>query len=415
MIFSAQRLKNKILRDRYNSIIFEKGRGGELYLVGGYVRDVLRGIRSKDRDYIVGKDIMCLVNEIKGVTGGTIVELRKEQMIRIALKDGITLDFSRPLGTLKEDLSKRDFTINAVAWSPHIGIIDPHSGLKDIKQKKIRSISEENLIADPLRMLRAYRFAAELKGSIEKATRKAIKIHHSKIIEISSERITLEIFNLLNSDHSAKYLKMALYDGLLTDILSIPYRSLERNIKEISTLEKATINKLPSTIQALLKKIFSQGLTYKGLLCLELLMQIIRELKGGEGRRGDFQVKIKMSSSINKRIELSHKGIKELKRKGDDLKNRLFDIFLISKDAAIDILIITGRLELLKDYKRFKKIWKWGLLSSEEIISITEVKVGPRLGRIIIELKKAQFEGRVRSKREAIKFVSNLNPYKTHK
>lgn len=399
MMISSHKLKNKILRDRYNSIVFEKGRGRDLYLVGGYIRDILRGTHSTDRDYIVSGDIKCFVNEIIEITGGTVVELRKEHMLRVGLKGGVTLDFSRPMGTLKEDLSKRDFTINTLAWSPDRGIIDLHKGINDINKKKIRSISKENLIADPLRMLRAYRFAAEFNGSIEESTRKAIKMLHSKIKEVSSERITLELSNLLNSDHPARYLKMALSDGLLTDILSIPYRTLERNIKGISTLE-ATINKLPSKIQVLLKEIFSQTLTYKGLLCLELLLQTY-----DDSVAVTKVPKIKMSNAIRKRIDLAHKGIKEFRGGGSNL----FDVFLVSKEAAMDVLIIKDKLGLFRDYERFKKIWKKGLLSSEEIISITEVKTGPKLGRIIVKLKKAQFEGRVRSKRSAIEFTKTLN------
>ncbi|MBI5187497.1 MAG: hypothetical protein HZA07_00260, partial [Nitrospirae bacterium] len=116
-------------------------------------------------------------------------------------------------------------------------------------------------------------------------------------------------------------------------------------------------------------------------------------------------LKIKMSNAIRKRIELAHKGIKEFRKGGSNL----FDVFLISKEAAMDILIIKGKLGLFRDYERFKKVWRKGLLSSEEIISITEVKTGPKLGRIIVELKKAQFEGRVRSKRSAIEFMRALN------
>ena len=407
MILSHYELKTKILAERYNSIIFEVGKNRDLYLVGGYIRDIFRGIHSPDRDYIVSGDIRTFVKEIRKVIGGTLVKFKKGDMIRIAFKDGLTFDFSKLIGTLKEDLSKRDFTINAIAWSPEKEIIDLCNGLEDLKRKRIRSLSSENLISDPLRMLRAYRFAAEINGSIEKGTRDSIKTLNNNIKKVSSERITLELFNLLNSKHSARYLKMALSDGLLTDILSIPYRNLERSIKEISKLEQTTINKLPSKIQALLKRIFSQNLTYKGLFCLELLIIPPHPtlVKGG---RGDFQVKIKMSSAINKRLELSHKGIKELKRKGVDLKNRLFDIFLISKEAAPDILIIKGRLDLIKDYQRFKRIWNKGFLSSEDIISITDVKPGPKLGKIIIELKRAQFEGRIKSKRAAIKFIEKL-------
>ncbi|MEW6418350.1 MAG: hypothetical protein AB1480_09535 [Nitrospirota bacterium] len=402
MMISDYGLKNKILADQYNSIIFEKGRGRETYLVGGYIRDIFRGIYSPDRDYIVSGNKFPFVSEIRKIVRGTVVKFKKGDMIRIALKNGLTFDFSRLLSTLEEDLARRDFTVNAIAWSPEKGIIDPYNGLKDIEQKKIRTISKENLISDPLRMLRAYRFAAELIGSIENKTRKAIKMLRNNIKEVSPERITLELFNLLNSDHSEKYLKMALSDGLLVGILLIPYKMLERNIKAISMLEKATINKLPAKIKVQLNKIFSQNLSYKGLLSLELLLQ------------DDFPThtmvsNIRVSNSIKKRIEQAHKGIKEIKKSRLRLGDRLFNIFMESKEAAIDILVIKNRLDLLKDYKRFKRIWEKGLLSTEEIISISNIKTGPRLGRIIAELKKAQFEGRVKSKRTAIKFIEKLH------
>jgi tRNA nucleotidyltransferase (CCA-adding enzyme) len=402
MTFADSRLKNKILTDRYNAIIFKKGKGRGIYLVGGYIRDILRGINSPDRDYIVNGNIIYFVNEIRNIIGGTVVRFRKGDMTRLALKNGFTFDFSRPLGTLKEDLSKRDFTINALAWSPEKGIIDIYNGLGDLKKKKIRSLSKENLISDPLRMLRAYRFAAELNGAIERSTRKSIKMLHNNIERISSERITLELFNLLNSQQSAKYLKMALSDGLLTNILLIPYRTLEHNIKEISLLERTYIKMLPHKIKVILYEIFSQNLIYKGLLCFELILK--------SGFNPPLKIPhIKMSAIISKRIDTLKKGLHEFKGVKHNLNEKLFDIFQTLKEAAMDILIIDGRLELIKDYMKFKRIWKKGILSSEEIISISNVKTSPKLGRIIKELKKAQFEGRVKTKLSAIKYIRNLS------
>jgi len=398
MQLSSQQLKNKILKDKYNSLVFEKGRGREIYLVGGYVRDILRNIRSKDRDYIVSGDIRSFVKEIRKITGGTIVELRKEHMIRIALEGGATLDFSKPMGALEKDLSKRDFTINAIAWSPETGIVDPYNGVKDIRQRKIRSLSDKNLISDPLRMLRAYRFAAELNGYIEKGTRKSMKTLHKKIKRASSERITLELFNLLNLKHSAKYLKMALIDGILYDILSISYNQLETNVKEISRFE--TINKNNSLkIKVLLKKIFSQNLVYKGLICLELLL-----LNNGAYFLKEHS-KIRMSNRIKKRIELAHKGSRQFKEKG---KEKLFDVFLASKEASIDVLIISGNVDLIKEYERYKRTWKRGILSSEEVIKVTGVRSGPQIGIMITEIKRAQFEGKVKTKKDAIRLITSI-------
>jgi len=319
-------------------------------------------------------------------------------MIRIALKNGTTLDFSKSMGTLEEDLSKRDFSINAIAWSTEAGIVDPYNAIKDIKQGKIRSLSDKNLIADPLRMLRAYRFAAEIDGFIEKGTRKSIKILHKKIKRASSERITLELFNLLNLKYSAKYFKMALFDGLLSYILSISYNQLETNIKEMSRFE--AINKNNSLkIKAILKKMFSQNLICKGLFCLELLLN----------QNGSFKPKklptLKMSNKILKHIELAYKGLCQLRKGG---KDKIFDVFLASREASIDVLIISGNLGLIKEYERYKRTWKRGILSSEEVIKVTGVKSGPQLGVLITELKRDQFEGRIKTKRDAIKLISSL-------
>ncbi len=394
-MLSAQKLKEKILKDRYNSIIFKKSRGREVYLVGGYIRDILRGEISKDRDFIVADDIKSFTHEIRKFIGGTLIEFKKGETTRLVLKDGVTLDFSRPMGTLEEDLSKRDFTINAIAWSPDSGIIDPYKGIEDIKRRRISSLSEKNFKADPLRMLRAYRFAAELNGSIEDKTRRSIKTLYNKIKKASPERITFELFNLLNSENPARYLNMALNDRLLRYILSINIRALERNIKAIYRF-KRQLKEHPKEVKVLLEEIFSQNITYKGLLFLELLLI----------RNGLFEPDriplIRISRNIAKRIMLTHKGMKEFKG------GKLFDFFMKSKGAAMDIIILKDRMDLIKEYIRFKNIWKKGMISSLEVARIGKIKAGPRLGKLIAELKKAEFEREIKSKEEAIRLICYL-------
>jgi len=393
MLLSAQKLKNKILKDRYNSIIFKASREGELYLVGGYVRDILRGVYSTDRDYIVGDDIKNFINKIKETIKGSVIEFKKGETVRIALNDRVTFDFSKTIGTIEEDLSKRDFTINSLAWSPDTGIIDLFKSSEDIKNRRIRTLSGKNLAADPLRMLRAYRFASEFNGSIEERTRKAIKMFHNRIKQVAHERITFELFNLLNSENPARYLKMALYDRLLKDILFISDKKLEHNIKAISRLE-VKLHKLPLKVKVQLKQIFSQNLTRKGLLRLVLLLRQNGLMLLGTG--------IKMSNKIIKRIMIIHKELSEFK------KDELFNIFLESKEAATDILILKGRIDLFREYERFKRIWKKNLLSPLEVARIANIGEGPRLGKAIVELKRAQFEKKIKNKADAKKFLHRI-------
>ena len=394
-MLSAQKLKEKILKDRYNSIIFKKSRGREVYLVGGYIRDILRGKISKDRDFIVADDIKSFTHEIRKFIGGTLIEFKKGETTRLVLKDRVSIDFSRSMGTLEEDLSKRDFTINAIAWSPDSGSIDPYKGIEDIKRRRIRSLSEKNFKADPLRMLRAYRFAAELNGSIEDKTRRSIKTLYNKIKKVSPERITFELFNLLNSENPARYLNMALNDSLLRYILSINKRTLEHNIKAIYRF-KRQLNEHTKEVKVLLEEIFSQNITYKGLLLLELL------LKGNGLFEPDRIPLIRISRNIAKRIMLTHKGLKEFKG------GKLFNFFMKSKGAAMDIIILKDRMDLIKEYIRFKNIWKKGMISSLEVARIGKIKAGPRLGKVIAELKKAEFEREIKSKEEAIRLICYL-------
>jgi tRNA nucleotidyltransferase/poly(A) polymerase len=387
-MLSAQKLKVKILKDRYNSIIFKKSRGREVYLVGGYIRDILRGKISKDKDFIVSDDIKVFVKEVKKVIGGTLVEFQKGETTRLVLKDGVTLDFTRPMGTLYEDLSKRDFTINAIAWSPENGIIDPYNGLKDIQERIIRALGKENFLADPLRMLRAYRFAAELNGSIEDKTRRSIKTLCNNINKVSPERITFELFNLLNSENPGKYLNIALNDRLLSSILPINKRLLGPNLKAIYRFTRK-LKDHPKEVKVLLEEIFSQNITYKGLLFLELLLR-----RNGMLETDSIPL-LRISRNIVKRIILAHNGMKEFKR------GKLFNFFMKSKEAAIDIIILRDRMDILKEYIRFKSIWKRGVISSLEVARIGKIKAGPTLGRIIVEMKKAEFDRKIKSKKDA--------------
>jgi tRNA nucleotidyltransferase/poly(A) polymerase len=392
-----RKISQKILRDRYNALIFRKGRG-DVYLVGGFIRDLVRGARSHDRDYIVFGDLRSFVKQIRTVTGGTVVEFKSEGMIRVALKGGDTLDFSTPQGTLEKDLSKRDFTMNAIAWSPQNGIVDLHNGVDDIRKRIVRALSRENFIADPLRMLRAYRIAAELDASMESRTRLMIKSLQNTMQKVSSERITLEFFRLLNSSHSTKYLKMALSDGILTDILSIDYNILERVIRGVSHLEKTYFNRLPATIKVSLNTTFSQNLIYKGLLCLETMLSY-------DFSHDKTTPLLAMSNAVKKRIFKAQKGINTLRGIMNIDKERLFDMFTAAKDASIDVLIISNRMDLLTDYRRFLRIIRNGFLSPEEIVYISGINPGIRLGETILMMKKAQFTRKITSKKKALSML----------
>ena len=403
MISKDSLFENTIRKDRYNSIIFDKGRKRELYLVGGYLRDLLRGIDSHDRDYIVRGNLLSFVKDVQKGISGTIVQYKSNDMMRLVVKDGHTFDFCRFHGTLEEDLSKRDFTMNALAWSPQIGLVDLYDGLKDIVRKRVCSISKKNMLDDPLRMIRAYRFSAELNGTVDSQTRKTIKFYHRKIRTVSSERITLEMFYLLNTQLASKYLRMALRDNFLSDILSLSINRLKDNLKVMDTFERDILHVIPPYIKVLLHDIFSQNLSYKGLLCLEILLQ-------DSSNCAKFP-HLKMSNKIIDRVVSAIEGIRGMKMVQRINHGRLFEIFMKAGQASMDTLIISNHLTILKDFMRFQQIAEKGLLSAEEVMRISGIVPGPELGKILLTLKKAQFEGRLKSKYQATKFLKSIDSY----
>ena len=322
-------------------------------------------------------------------------------MTRLALSEGQTFDFSELIGNLPEDLSKRDFTINSMAFSPGDGLVDLHGGARDVLRGSIRAISEENILADPLRMLRAYRFAAQLNGTIESRTREIVKKRSSKITQSSPERITFEIFNLLNSTHASKYLKMALDDGLLTRLLSINSAHLYRNVRAIYKLEKALSAAIPHRLKVLLNEPFSQNITRNGLLCLLILLY-------RRSTPSKKTIRLRLSRRIVTRLTLAHRCLDSLPTRRNVSISELFDIFLRADDAALDVLLIKNRPPLLKEYERFKRIWNRGLLTSEEIILLSNPESGPEIRRAIENVRKAQFQGAIRTRTQAIHYLTSL-------
>jgi tRNA nucleotidyltransferase/poly(A) polymerase len=393
-----ERIGNTIRKDKYNALIFDNDRRREVYLVGGYLRDALRGVHSHDRDYIVRGNVLSFVREKQKATGGTIIEFRHRDTIRLVLRNGHSFDFSKLQGSLEDNLSKRDFTINALAWSPGRGFVDLFNASGDIDKRVVRCISRKNMTADPLRMLRAYRFAAELDCNIDSITRQVIKRNCMKILSSSAERITLEMFHLLNTAHAARHLKMALEDGLLNVLMSNKINIIQGNIKVLHSFEKRILYLLSPFIKAQLQELFSQNLTRKGMLSLYILL------------RGCFEVirnHLTPSNKIIDRLHVISEGISAMGKIRKVSIDRLFWIFKNAQDATVDILILRNKLDLLDELERFRAIWRRGLLSSEQVMEISGIKPGADLGKLILALKKTQFERRLTTRNEAIEFINN--------
>lgn len=202
-------------------------------MVGGCVRDSLLGLKPKDFDITTSALPEITENLFTktiptGIKHGTVTVVIDKENFEVTTyrTEGNYIDNRRPekvefVKDLKEDLSRRDFTINAFAYNDKEGLIDYFNGMDDLKNKVIRAVGDPNkrFNEDALRMLRAIRFSAQLGFSIESKTYDAIKDNVQLIKNISNERIRDELCKILLSDNPCEGIETLRETNMLSIIL----------------------------------------------------------------------------------------------------------------------------------------------------------------------------------------------------
>ena len=196
--------------------------GYEAYAVGGCVRDSILGLDPKDWDICTSatpqqaKEVFSGRHIIEtGLKHGTITLILDHKPFEITTfrVDGIYSDNRRPdtvefVGSLKADLARRDFTINAMAYSPKTGVVDFFGGMDDIRGI-IKCVGEagDRFREDALRIMRALRFASQLGFSIEEGTAKAVVENRGLLKNISAERVAAELNKFIVGDSAAQLMQ----------------------------------------------------------------------------------------------------------------------------------------------------------------------------------------------------------------
>ena len=198
----------------FADIVFQAGY--EIYLVGGAVRNLKRGLPPDDYDFTTNatpEQITALFHRVipTGIEHGTVTVLFKGNSFEVTTyrMDGKYSNFRHPdsityCNDIYEDLKRRDFTINAMAIDVRDGrLIDVHGGMEDIKKGIIRAIGnpDERFAEDGLRILRACRFAAQLEFQIEPVTLQGMIHNRDHLKNISKERIRDELLKTMSADH----------------------------------------------------------------------------------------------------------------------------------------------------------------------------------------------------------------------
>lgn len=212
----------------------------EVYLVGGSVRDQLlqRQAAYLDLDFVLPVDAVKTAFELSKAYGAGFVVLDEARQIARVVFEQVTVDFAQQQGdSIEIDLHRRDFTVNAIAYHPRDRtLIDPLGGEADLKAKRVRMVSFENLLADPLRLMRAYRQAAQLGFTVAPDTQAAIGQLAPKLQAVSIERVRSELEGILCVSNAVTQLIPIWQQSLLAYCL--PHFG-EQSIEQIGAIDQA--------------------------------------------------------------------------------------------------------------------------------------------------------------------------------
>jgi tRNA nucleotidyltransferase/poly(A) polymerase len=413
---------------------FSSYRKINVFVVGGTLRDHILRRDISDID-LTGKNIAELATQFAKSLNFNSVPLDKtpgRATTRVILPNGEHFDCTDLQGnTIEEDLSQRDFTLNAIGQelSNFLGggreIIDPLEGQKDIENKLIKTVSSNSLKSDPLRMLRALRFAATLKFTIDERTLKEISLNKEDIAMTASERVWQELFNFFNAANTGELISLMKETGLLFCLLPSPFPDWEKVSIHYKRLEhiistpdlyfpKQDIN-LPE--KALLKF---------ALLLKEMDTSLLENASNkdfGLPKTYDFLRTLKVSNNdiafICKSIANSH----YLSRlSSDSSDSSLYDICLTCEDKLLsgiylqactlpfpDKLKNTENEELIFHRKVLEfyslrylpALGEKALLNGDDLIKIFNIAPSPVLGEVLQNIQRAQVLGSIKTPAEA--------------
>ena len=273
-------LERSIKFNNWNSILSFLPKGS--YLVGGYIRDIIleRVTKEVDVDIVVPFNAIEIGKKISDNLKSKFIILdKKREVVRIIL-NGISIDIANQVSsTIEGDLRARDFSINSIAFLlDKKCLFDPINGLKDLELALLRTHSEINLLNDPLRILRCFRFVSELNFKVDIKLITFIRKNKRKLYFVAKERINYEIQKIV---HGASALDAVLLikklnifdtenlfeDSFFLDLEKINYGELDQEEKDkylpsffiaqildVVTLEKLKFSKADIAKTKLLRK-----------------------------------------------------------------------------------------------------------------------------------------------------------------
>ncbi|MBE0476588.1 MAG: CCA tRNA nucleotidyltransferase [Coriobacteriia bacterium] len=471
------RLPDGALRRRIAPVAdLASSRGEEAYLVGGTVRDALLGRPQAlaDIDVALGGDAPAYGRALAGRLGAAYVPLAEERgTVRIVTPDRVTYDVTAFAGTLDGDLARRDFTINAMAFGPlgaEEALIDPFGGEEDLRGGVVRAVSERAFADDPLRTLRAFRFAATLGFGIDPQTLDWVGEHAADLTRSAPERTARELFLMLAEPLSAACVTAADACGVLAAALpeTLPMRGVTQNeyhhldvwhhsLETLAMLERL-LGDLPALAGEHARRVLAfldeEPVEERPRRALLKLAALLHDLGKPPARREDagrvtFYTHSRIGSRAAReaggRLRLSVREIAELEAYVDrhlvpaDLEasrplsdKRLFRFFRRNGEAGVALLLLAAadgmatrgpasdpaRTESMRRfagaligeyYERVgPRLETRPLITGGDLIDELSLPPGPLLGRLLDEVRERQLSGELATRDDALAHVRRV-------
>ena len=415
---------------------FSTSQNQKLYVVGGTLRDYLS--RKPDFD-LTGENAAEIGSCFARSLNFTCVPLDNtpgRQTVRVILDQKRHLDFTDLQGkNIEEDLSQRDFTINAMGQllsdflSGRKNIIDPYKGQEDLKNRKIRALQGPIFQSDPLRMLRAFRFAATLGFQIDEETLSKISLHKTKLNESAPERIWHELTLFFKTPNTISLLEIMHNCGLLHCLFPISDKtSTFAQYQRLESLLEEPEKAFPE---------YTEELSASGFLNNQYLLKLSKLLQGmnqnsaitsteaSDGpvvkdwniRASNAEIKF-MDQTLNGARCLTEAFLKENHEPDNSATYELIKmiheellasvILFISAFHLIDVALFCNRIFKFYYCQFLPAMDKKPLLNGEDIIHQFHLSPSPLFGKILHCIQKAQVLGSIATREEAIALAEDF-------
>jgi putative nucleotidyltransferase with HDIG domain len=427
-----------------------------LFLVGGYLRDILLGVRAKDYDFALPKDGSSFIETIEEALHLRFFKVGKEEIgtttYRI-IKESMSIDLTFLQGeTIEEDLGRRDFTINAVAFSLQDETFHWAEGaLEDIGKKLIRTVSNRSVDLDPLRMLRAVRYFCTLQGFvIDEELQEEISLKKEKIFNLPAERIRTEMDQILLSPQPAvgisslyefslllslfpelkglrslgqdehHHLDALSHTLLIVEKISWVFEWAARNRREISLNQE---DRLSLYYAALFHDIGKQDtyskdekgrvhFYYHEAFSVQAAEKIMERLRFSNLMRDKILHLVKNHMRIlNLSRETKETALRRLVNQIGDETPLLVLLSLADKEASRGILSVqddevveTHCVHILELFREKDIVHPPPLVTGNDVMALG-YSPGPRVGQILSFIRHKQVEGEIKNREEALKML----------